>query len=125
MEKFDAQKTQKKLQTVAKNIILFVGGGMNVDTIGAARIQAGKFEATRKNQPGCGEEHELSFDKFPYSGFCKTYSLNSQTPSSRSAGTGWFFRNHVFGEKPGFGAKFGVKRASIKDQRSHFSSFKM
>lgn len=87
MEKFDAQKTQKKLQTVAKNIILFVGGGMNVDTIGAARIQAGKFEATRKNQPGCGEEHELSFDKFPYSGFCKTYSLNSQTPSSRSAGT--------------------------------------
>ena len=86
MEKLDNLDKQTHLQRAAKNIILFVGGGMNVDTITAARIQAGKW-AAKSSSKGCGEEHELSFEKFPYTGFSKTYSLNSQTPSSRSAGT--------------------------------------
>ncbi|ALO35654.1 alkaline phosphatase [Colwellia sp. MT41] len=63
----------------AKNIILFVGDGMGISTVTAARILAGQ-------QLGkLGEEHQLSFDKFPYSGFAKTYNVDAQTPDS--AGT--------------------------------------
>ena len=48
----------------AKNIILFVGDGMGLSTVTAARILAGQ-------QLGkMGEEHQLSFDKFPFSWFC-------------------------------------------------------
>ncbi len=42
----------------AKNVILFLGDGMGVSTITAARIFAGQ----QKGQTG--EEYELSFDKF-------------------------------------------------------------
>ena len=63
----------------AKNVILFVGDGMGISTVTAARILAGQ-------QMGkMGEEHELSFDKFPFSGFAKTYNVDAQTPDS--AGT--------------------------------------
>ncbi len=63
----------------AKNVILFVGDGMGISTVTAARILAGQ-------QLGkMGEEHQLSFDKFPYSGFAKTYNVDAQTPDS--AGT--------------------------------------
>ncbi|WP_077339291.1 alkaline phosphatase [Pseudocolwellia agarivorans] len=63
----------------AKNVILFVGDGMGISTVTAARILAGQ-------QMGkMGEEHELSFDKFPFTGFAKTYNVDSQTPDS--AGT--------------------------------------
>jgi len=63
----------------AKNIILFVGDGMGVSTVTAARILAGQ------KQGRMGEEHNLSFDKFPFSGFSKTYNVDGQTPDS--AGT--------------------------------------
>lgn len=63
----------------AKNIILFVGDGMGISTMTATRILAGQ-------QLGkLGEEHQLSFDKFPFSGFAKTYNVDAQTPDS--AGT--------------------------------------
>ncbi|SMF21186.1 alkaline phosphatase [Alteromonadaceae bacterium Bs31] len=63
----------------AKNIILFVGDGMGVSTVTAARIFAGQQKGL------AGEEFELSFDKFPYSGLARTYNTNAQTPDS--AGT--------------------------------------
>ncbi|GLX78238.1 alkaline phosphatase [Thalassotalea insulae] len=63
----------------AKNVILFVGDGMGVSTVTAARI----FEGQQLGK--MGEEHQLSFDKFPYSGFAKTYNVDGQTPDS--AGT--------------------------------------
>lgn len=63
----------------AKNVILFVGDGMGISTVTAARILEGQ-------QLGkMGEEHNLSFDKFPFSGFAKTYNVDGQTPDS--AGT--------------------------------------
>ena len=62
----------------AKNVILFVGDGMGLSTVTAARILAGQ-------QLGkMGEEHQLSFDKFPFSGFAKTYNVDAQTPDSVS-----------------------------------------
>lgn len=63
----------------AKNIILFIGDGMGVSTVTAARIFAGQ------QLDKSGEEHQLSFDKFPFTGLIKTYNTNQQTPDS--AGT--------------------------------------
>jgi alkaline phosphatase len=63
----------------AKNIILFVGDGMSLTTVAAARI----LEGQRLGQPG--EEHALSWEAFPHTAFSKTYNTDSQTPDS--AGT--------------------------------------
>jgi alkaline phosphatase len=63
----------------AKNVILFVGDGMGVSTVTAARILDGQQKG------GNGEENMLSFDKFPIAGLSKTYNSDSQTPDS--AGT--------------------------------------
>jgi alkaline phosphatase len=72
----------KRVQPVgdrAKNVILFVGDGMGVTTVTAARI----FEGQRRGESG--EENLLSFEKFPYSALVKTYTVDMQTPDS--AGT--------------------------------------
>ncbi len=63
----------------AKNVILFVGDGMGVSTVTAARILAGQLKGM------LGEEHMLSFDMFPYTAMSKTYNVDAQTPDS--AGT--------------------------------------
>ena len=63
----------------AKNVILFVGDGMGVSTVTAARILEGQ------NKGMMGEENQLSFGKFPFSGLSKTYNVDAQTPDS--AGT--------------------------------------
>lgn len=63
----------------AKNIILFVGDGMGVSTVTAARILEGQMNDQS------GEENSLSFGHFPFAGFAKTYNVDGQTPDS--AGT--------------------------------------
>ena len=63
----------------AKNVILFVGDGMGVSTVTAARILDGQ------NQGKPGEEHQLSFERFPFAGLAKTYNVDAQVPDS--AGT--------------------------------------
>ena len=63
----------------AKNAILFLGDGMGISTITAARIYAGQLAG----QPG--EEHELSFDRFENLALIKTYNTDAQVPDS--AGT--------------------------------------
>lgn len=63
----------------AKNVILFVGDGMGVSTVTAARILEGQLQGL------AGEEHNLSFDLFPYTALAKTYNVDAQTPDS--AGT--------------------------------------
>ncbi len=68
-----------KKTSKAKNVILFVGDGMGISTITAARILEGQ------NRGETGEENLLSFETFPYSGMVKTYNTDSQTPDS--AGT--------------------------------------
>lgn len=63
----------------AKNVILFVGDGMGASTVTAARILEGQLKGK------LGEEHNLSFDLFPFTGLAKTYNVDAQTPDS--AGT--------------------------------------
>ncbi|MDX1490239.1 MAG: alkaline phosphatase [Pseudohongiellaceae bacterium] len=63
----------------AKNIILFLGDGMGISTVTAARIFAGQ------QLGGSGEENLLSFEHFPALALSRTYNTNQQTPDS--AGT--------------------------------------
>tara|TARA_B110000503_G_scaffold123353_1_gene188880 strand:- start:1673 stop:3559 length:1887 start_codon:yes stop_codon:yes gene_type:complete len=63
----------------AKNVILFVGDGMGVSTVTAARILDGQNKGMQ------GEENVLSFGHFPFAGLAKTYNVDAQTPDS--AGT--------------------------------------
>jgi alkaline phosphatase len=63
----------------AKNVILFVGDGMSLSTVAAARILDGQ----RKG--GSGESNRLAWESFPDTAFSRTYNTDSQTPDS--AGT--------------------------------------
>ena len=63
----------------AKNVILFVGDGMDPTTVAAARI----FDGQSRGEDG--EENFLSFETFPHLAMSKTYNTNAQTPDS--AGT--------------------------------------
>lgn len=72
---FNARITPDKRR--AKNVILFLGDGMGVTTITAARILDGQMKGMR-----FGEENDLSFEKFPHLAHSKTYQANQQTPDS-------------------------------------------
>ncbi len=67
------------MQGRAKNVIVFLGDGMSLTTVAAARILDGQ----RKGRPG--EENQLAWESFPATAFSKTYNTDSQTPDS--AGT--------------------------------------
>ncbi|MCJ8301788.1 alkaline phosphatase [Shewanella sp.] len=76
-----SDKTLQTNKTQAKNVILFVGDGMGVSTLTAARIYQGQQIQGNNG----GEENFLSFEQFPYTALVKTYNTNQQTPDS--AGT--------------------------------------
>ncbi len=63
----------------AKNVILFIGDGMGISTVTAARIYDGQSRGET------GEENLLSFERFPNLALVKTYNSNQQVPDS--AGT--------------------------------------
>jgi alkaline phosphatase len=63
----------------AKNVVFFLGDGMGISTVTAARIFAGQA------QGATGEEHDLAFDRFPHLALIKTYNTDAQVPDS--AGT--------------------------------------
>ena len=63
-------------QGKAKNVILFVGDGMGISTITAARILAGQ------QQGQTGEENSLSFEKFDNVALVKTYNTDAQVADS-------------------------------------------
>ena len=60
----------------AKNVILFVGDGMGISTLTAARILEGQLKGVS------GEENLLSFEQFPATALSRTYSVNQQTSDS-------------------------------------------
>ncbi|ALC43155.1 CG10827 [Drosophila busckii] len=76
------QHILQKLQQVrntnrAKNIILFLGDGMGLATLAAARSYMG------------GEELQLSFEQFPHTGLSKTYCVDKMVPDSASTSTSY------------------------------------
>src|SRR5688572_27891710 len=60
----------------AKNVIVFLGDGMSLTTVAAARI----FEGQRNGS--AGEENALAFERFPHTALSKTYNTDYQTPDS-------------------------------------------
>lgn len=74
-------KAQKPNTSKAKNVILFIGDGMGISTVTAARILEGQ------QRRADGEFNRLSFERFPYSAFSVTASVNQQTSDSAPTAT--------------------------------------
>ena len=72
---------RKPITHTAKNTILFLGDGMSITTVTAARI----LEGQQMNQSG--EEHVLSWERFPWTALAKTYNVNQQVPDSAGTAT--------------------------------------
>ena len=70
------RKAIRPITGQAKNVILFIGDGMDPTTVTAARI----FDGQSKGMEG--EEHFLSFETFPYVAMSKTYTTNYQVADS-------------------------------------------
>ena len=70
-------------KNTAKNTILFMGDGMGITTITAARILEGQMRGER------GEENVLSWERFPWSAQSKTYNVNSQSADSGACATAY------------------------------------
>uniref|UniRef100_A0A7N5ZRJ3 Alkaline phosphatase n=1 Tax=Anabas testudineus TaxID=64144 RepID=A0A7N5ZRJ3_ANATE len=106
-----AQRTLKNaltLQTlntnIAKNLILFLGDGMGVPTVTAARILKGQLSGQS------GEETLLEMDKFPFVSLAKTYNTNAQVPDSAGTATAY-----LCGVKANEGT-VGVNAAAVRSQ---------
>lgn len=68
-----ATHTPSSVDTRAKNIIFFLGDGMGINTLTAARIYA------------VGEDGELTIDTLPESAFVKTFSNDAQVTDSAAS----------------------------------------
>uniref|UniRef100_A0A3Q0S3Q0 Alkaline phosphatase n=1 Tax=Amphilophus citrinellus TaxID=61819 RepID=A0A3Q0S3Q0_AMPCI len=79
----DAALKLRPREHQAKNIILFLGDGMGVSTVSAARILRGQMDG------GSGEETVLAMDTFPYVALSKTYSVDKQVADSASTATAY------------------------------------
>ncbi|NWR72669.1 PPBT protein, partial [Centropus unirufus] len=97
-----ALRLQHLNQNVAKNLILFLGDGMGVSTVTAARILKGQLQHRK------GEESLLEMDKFPYVALAKTYNTNAQVPDS--AGTATAYLCGVKANEGTVGVSAGVTR---------------
>lgn len=79
----------------AKNVILFVGDGMSIPTVTAARIYEGQSRGVD------GESNSLSFEKLPYAALSKTYTVDAQVadsaPTATAMTTGLKGRNGTIG----------------------------
>ncbi|XP_038820186.1 alkaline phosphatase-like [Salvelinus namaycush] len=100
----NALTLQKLNQNTAKNLILFLGDGMGIPTVTAARILKGQL--SRQS----GEETQLEMDKFPFVALSKTYNTNAQVADS--AGTATAF---LCGVKANEGT-VGVSAAAVRSQ---------
>ncbi|XP_071840262.1 alkaline phosphatase, tissue-nonspecific isozyme-like isoform X3 [Apostichopus japonicus] len=81
MEALDRQELNKN---IAKNVVFFLGDGMGVSTVTAARILKGQLEGNT------GEEYFLSWENFPHAALSKTYNTNKQVPDSAGTATAFF-----------------------------------
>ncbi len=76
-----ASREDENYSPHAKNVILFVGDGMGISTITAARIFAGQSRGVD------GESYRLTMETLPNVALSKTYSHDSQVSDSASTAT--------------------------------------
>ncbi|XP_013179969.1 PREDICTED: membrane-bound alkaline phosphatase-like [Papilio xuthus] len=71
------------VEHTARNVVMFLGDGMSVTTLAAARTLLGQ------RQGRTGEESQLAFETFPTVGLTKTYCVNSQIADSACTATAY------------------------------------
>ncbi|XP_063709961.1 membrane-bound alkaline phosphatase-like [Culicoides brevitarsis] len=77
-QKVLSEKLKQKLnENEAKNIIFFIGDGMDFPTTAATRMYLG------------AEENELSFEKFPHFGLSVNYCVDRKVPDSACSATAY------------------------------------
>ncbi|KAK5641170.1 hypothetical protein RI129_009717 [Pyrocoelia pectoralis] len=76
-----ARVNRQQNTNLARNVIMFLGDGMSIPTLAAARTHLGQRIGHS------GEETQLSFEKFPFSGLAKTYCVNGQVADSACSAT--------------------------------------
>ncbi len=74
-------KAEAPMPGKAKNVILFVGDGMSISTITAARI----YQGQQQGKPG--ENHRLAFENLPWTALSRTFNTNAQVPDSAGTAT--------------------------------------
>nr|XP_021194990.2 membrane-bound alkaline phosphatase [Helicoverpa armigera] len=90
----------------ARNVIMFLGDGMSVPTLAAARTLLGQ------RQGKTGEETQLAFEKFPTVGLAKTYCVDAQVADSACSATAYL---------SGVKANYGTIGVSAHVPRAHCS----
>ncbi|KAA0199801.1 hypothetical protein HAZT_HAZT002585 [Hyalella azteca] len=74
--------TRERNLNPAKNVVLFLGDGMGLPSITAARIYKGQYRGAVS-----GEEQQLVFETFPSVSLAKTYCVDKQVPDSACTAT--------------------------------------
>ncbi|XP_046657864.1 alkaline phosphatase-like isoform X1 [Daphnia pulicaria] len=74
---------KQRINSQAKNIIFFLGDGMSISTVTAARIYKGQKAGKT------GEEEQLTFDRFPYTALSRTYCTDAQVADSACTATAY------------------------------------
>uniref|UniRef100_A0A182P0S9 Alkaline phosphatase n=1 Tax=Anopheles epiroticus TaxID=199890 RepID=A0A182P0S9_9DIPT len=98
------QAARVRIERKAKNVVFFIGDGMGLPTVAAARMYLGN------------ENLYLSFEKFPYVGLAKTYCVNRQVADSACTATAY-----LSGVKINYGmlnVAASVKRSSCEYDRN-------
>ncbi|KAK4293357.1 hypothetical protein Pmani_033934, partial [Petrolisthes manimaculis] len=95
-------------RTKAKNVILFLGDGMSLPTVTAARIMKG--QDTSK-----WEREQLSWENFPYTSIIKTYTTDSQVADSAASATAYLCG--VKTNRGTVGVDMNVERGNCSAQR--------
>ncbi|KAL6454948.1 hypothetical protein MHYP_G00366120 [Metynnis hypsauchen] len=93
----------------AKNLILFLGDGMGISTVTAARILKGQLAGKT------GEENMLTMDTFPHLALSKTYNVDQQMPDSAATATAY-----LCGVKANYGTlglSAGARRGQCSSQK--------
>ena len=98
----------------ARNVILFVGDGMGITTVTAARI----LEGQRAGKSG--EDNRLSFEEFPHTALVRTFSATQQVsdsaPTATAMVTGWLANDAALSVAPTLAS--GVTDAAAVAQKS-------
>ncbi|KAI4455921.1 alkaline phosphatase [Holotrichia oblita] len=78
-----AKRARELNKNVAKNVIMFLGDGLSIGTLKAARVWLGQQRGED------GEATKLAMEEFPYAGLSKTYCLDAQTADSACSATAY------------------------------------
>ncbi|CAN7997686.1 unnamed protein product, partial [Ixodes hexagonus] len=84
MSEIEARLKLQHNTGLAKRVVIFLGDGMGLSTVTAARIYKGQ-----KRRKASGEESTLSWDTFPHVSLSRTYGLDVQTSDSANTATAY------------------------------------